>query len=132
MFTQIEKQKLGQGNPITGKVRVRGKGPNDKSCSIAFGADVLALIGATFGDRLDVLVGSDADLGKIAFRPSKNGDGYKLTTNGDSKRSACLNLAHKRIGLDGVVGSTDVPWWVEGGMIVASLVALQTKLRAAA
>lgn len=132
MFTKIEKRKLGRGTSIAGKVRVRGKGPNDKSCSIAFGSDVLALIGARHGDKIDVLVGADADLGKIGFRASQNGDGYKLTSNGDSKRSSCLNLAIKRIGLDGVTGSTDVPWWVENGMIVASLVALQTKIRAAA
>ena len=130
MFTQIEKTKFGNGSPTTGKVRVRSKGVNDKSCSVAFGSDVLGLIGAKHGDRLDILVGTDADLGKVAFRVGSSAHAYKLTSNGDSKKSSCVNVPTKSLSIEGVVGTSDIPWWIEGGMIVASLVALQSSLRA--
>lgn len=60
---------------------------------ISLGADVLAKTGWHAGQELEVLRGTEADLGHMLLRPGNDVEGYRLRQLGESKGGNRLSIA---------------------------------------
>ncbi len=60
---------------------------------LSLGPDVLKKTGWTAGQVLEVLRGTDADLGQVLLRPGSDAEGYHLRQLGDSKNGNRLSIA---------------------------------------